>query len=64
MLNAALCRGNGVSYQSWLLDLVCRAWRAGLQAVGCAMELMVFRDEEDDEEQPVKWVPLKCNTMS
>ncbi|KAI0325817.1 hypothetical protein GY45DRAFT_1329746 [Cubamyces sp. BRFM 1775] len=41
---------HGVPYPDWRLSLVRRARRAGLGAVGRAMELVMFGDEEDDDE--------------
>ncbi|KAI0703898.1 hypothetical protein C8T65DRAFT_654569 [Cerioporus squamosus] len=39
----------GVPYPSWRLSLVRNARRAGLGAVGRAMELVMFGDEDEDE---------------
>ncbi|KAI0752420.1 hypothetical protein C8Q80DRAFT_1266976 [Daedaleopsis nitida] len=39
----------GLPYPSWRLSLVRNARRAGLGAVGRAMELVMFGDEEDDD---------------
>ena len=74
MLTAELGRGEGVPYPSWRLDLVRRARRAGLGAVGRAMELVMFGDEEaeedefaddeEDEELAIEWARPKRNTMS
>ncbi|KAI0356823.1 hypothetical protein OH77DRAFT_1423044 [Trametes cingulata] len=41
----------GVPYPEWRLALVRKARRAGLGAVGRAMELVMFGDEEEDEDE-------------
>ncbi|KAI1787041.1 hypothetical protein LXA43DRAFT_951657 [Ganoderma leucocontextum] len=74
LVSAELGRGEGVPYPSWRLELVRKARRAGLGAVGRAMELVMFGDEddeddafaddEDDEELMIEWARPKRNTMS
>ena len=61
-------------YPSWRLELVRKARRAGLGAVGRAMELVMFGDEEDEDEDfaddeddgdlAIEWARPKRNTMS